>query len=136
MERKRCGSWVPLQMYCYTMFAFLLACLVRSFGALLLYKDSLAIILFKSCWIMFWYECATRTYTNLKHCHLNQGGIEEFVLKLEKICYSDGIIPYEGDIKFQQKWLLGFCFFSASAYAGLCGLGFYGPTNIQIMFQG
>ena len=133
---RRCFKSVSYgQMHClFSLFILSVNC-VRSFWAFSSADGFGYMLFFKLVWTILWYDSASRCLFFNVMWHAEKGGLQAFFLSLEKICYSDGIVPYEDGLRKTVRQLaVAMTCFGTVAF-GSFAYGFFGSRELRYLFD-
>lgn len=138
-QRKRKGgilsTWTTLQVYCIIICMVLAINMLRSLSSFRGQDSFGNILFFKLYWSIMWYECASRALLNVRMCWLKKANLQDLFLTIERICYSDGIIPYEESMRKTLKVYLFSSFFLVFCYVIVAACGFFIHTEMSVIFD-
>ncbi|ELU10797.1 hypothetical protein CAPTEDRAFT_223635 [Capitella teleta] len=124
------------QAYCTFILFILIINFLRTVPALTNITSFGTVLFFKLLMIIFFYEAASRALIALISCIKKKGGLQEFYLNIDRVCYSDKIIPYEISLRHTMH---GFLVMSLVLTLGNVAVMFYGfffgPSDIQELFN-
>jgi hypothetical protein len=131
----RCLKSVSLaQIYCLVILNIVTVNFVRSFWAFSPEDGFGYLLFFKMVWTILWFDSASRCIFFNVMWFLKKDGLQALFLSIEKICYSDGIIPYESSLKKTLKQLaITMTVFGAIAFSTFV-YGFFGPADVGKLF--
>lgn len=133
MSSARCLKSVSLaQIYCLVILLILSVNLIRSFWAFSADDGFGYMLFFKMIWTILWYDSASRCLFFNIMWYKKKNGLQAFFISIEKICYSDGIIPYESSLKQTLKQVaITMTIFGTLAFASFV-YGFFGTGFLRI----
>lgn len=132
--QSRIRSCTGLQVYCTGMCVFLVVNLLRTFSVFNSDEQFGYLLFFKIMVFIFWYECASRAILANYICWKKKG-LPELFLTLDRICYSDGIIPYERYLRRKTIIITICCSLYVLSNTGLTAYGLFGPEKVQKLFS-
>ena len=100
-------SMTPLQVYCLFTVLVLLANYIRTLAAFNGNDGFGAIFFFKILTSIFAYEAMSRAFIAYWSCKKKVKGIRHIFLAMDRICFSDGIMPYEGPLQHTMLAFIG-----------------------------
>lgn len=125
----------PTQAYCSFILFILIGNFLRTLAALDMSGALDTVFFFKLLMIIFFYEAASRALIALIACSKKKGGLTDFFLNIDKVCYSDKIIPYENSLKHTMTIFLVMTLLLTLGNVGVMCYGFFGPADVQHLFN-
>jgi hypothetical protein len=124
-----------MQAYCSFILIILIINFLRTLPALSSLSSFDNVFFFKLLMIIFFYEAASRALIALLSCFRKKGGLQEFYLNIDSVCYSDHIIPYEDSLRHAMTGFLVMSLFLTVCNVGVMFYGFFGPSEVRDLFD-
>ena len=128
---ERENKWSKSRIYCTVILLILFLNMIRSLTAFNASETFGTVLFFKIKITIFWYESFSRALLGYMMCMWKKGGLEEFFVSLDRICYIDGIIDYEIRLKRLMKLFIAYSFLLTFCNVAFTSWGLFGPQELQ-----
>lgn len=138
------GGCIPLsllrnvtcqQAYCLCVTFALFVNFLRSLFAFGGDNNTTNILFFKLMVSIFFYEAFSRATLAYMSCRKDKKGLPKLFLDIDRICFADGIIPYENSLRFWIRFFLVLSIVLSGANVFMTAYGMFGPADIQDLFD-